>query len=94
MARTIVVIGGAAGGPAEQGNGGEPPALERRDMEWGRQNLDHARNAANGAVISSDLARTTVMVVPTNEERVIARAARASRSPGASGFGTKNTTRL
>jgi acetate kinase len=40
--------------------------------------IDHARNAQHATVVSSDLARTTVMVVPTNEELVIARAARAA----------------
>jgi acetate kinase len=40
--------------------------------------IDHGRNEANDAVISTDLARTTVMVIPTNEELVIARAARAA----------------
>jgi acetate kinase len=40
--------------------------------------IDPVQNAANAAVISSDLARTTVMVIPTNEELVIARAARAA----------------
>jgi acetate kinase len=40
--------------------------------------VDHAANAANARVISSDLARTTVLVLPTNEELVIARAARAA----------------
>ena len=43
-------LGGAAGGPAEQGNGGDPQPLQRREMEWEKQNLDHARNAANLAV--------------------------------------------
>lgn len=46
-------------------------------MAWMGIEIDHTRNAANAAVISSDLARTTVMVMPTNEELVIARAARA-----------------
>lgn len=47
-------------------------------LGWMGIEIDHARNAANEAVISSDLARTTVMVIPTNEELVIARAARAA----------------
>jgi acetate kinase len=46
-------------------------------MAWMGIEIDHTRNAANAAVISSDLARTTVMVMPTNEELVFARAARA-----------------
>jgi acetate kinase len=47
-------------------------------LGWMGIEIDHGRNAANDAVISSDLARTTVMVIPTNEELVIARAARAA----------------
>jgi acetate kinase len=47
-------------------------------LGWMGIEIDHARNAANDAVISSDMARTTVMVIPTNEELVIARAARAA----------------
>ncbi|MCB6180159.1 acetate/propionate family kinase [Rhodobacter sp. Har01] len=47
-------------------------------LGWMGIEIDHALNAANGPVISSDLARTTVMVLPTNEELVIARAARAA----------------
>jgi acetate kinase len=47
-------------------------------LGWIGIEIDHGRNAANDEVISSDLARTTVMVVPTNEELVIARAARAA----------------
>jgi acetate kinase len=46
-------------------------------LGWMGIEIDHGRNAANDAVISPDLARTTVMVIPTNEELVIARAARA-----------------
>ncbi|WP_075213966.1 acetate/propionate family kinase [Mongoliimonas terrestris] len=45
-------------------------------MAWMGIELDPARNAANAEVISSDLARTTVLVIPTNEELVIARATR------------------
>jgi acetate kinase len=51
-------------------------------LAWMGIEIDHARNAANAAVISSDLARTTVLVLPTNEERVIARAARAAIGEG------------
>jgi len=47
-------------------------------LGWIGIELDHARNAANARLISSDLARTTVLVIPTSEERVIARAARAA----------------
>jgi acetate kinase len=47
-------------------------------MGWMGIDIDQARNMANGPVISSDQARTTVMVIPTNEELVIARAARAA----------------
>ncbi len=47
-------------------------------LEWMGIEIDHARNSDNARVISSELARTTVMVLPTNEELIIARAARAS----------------
>lgn len=47
-------------------------------LGWMGIEIDHARNANHATVISADLARTTVMVVPTNEELVIARAARAA----------------
>ena len=44
-------------------------------MAWLGIELDEARNMANDTLISSDFSRTRVMVVPTNEELVIARAA-------------------
>ncbi len=47
-------------------------------LGWMGIEIDHARNAANAQVISVDLGRTTVMVIPTNEELVIARAARSA----------------
>jgi acetate kinase len=47
-------------------------------LGWMGIEIDHALNTANETVISSAMARTTVMVVPTNEELVIARAARAA----------------
>ncbi|CAN1558649.1 ackA Acetate kinase [Rhabdaerophilaceae bacterium] len=46
-------------------------------LGWMGIEIDHGANTANATVISSAIARTTVMVVPTNEELVIARAARA-----------------
>lgn len=46
-------------------------------MAWMGIEVDHSRNDDNAPVISSEMARTTVMVIPTNEELVIARAARA-----------------
>lgn len=45
-------------------------------MGWMGIELDHGLNQAHAEVISSELARTTVMVIPTQEELVIARAAR------------------
>ena len=45
-------------------------------LDWMGIEIDHQRNAANDRVISSEMARTTVMIIPTNEELVIARAAR------------------
>jgi hypothetical protein len=47
-------------------------------LAWMGIEIDHSRNAANEPVVSSDLARTTVMVIPTNEELGIARGARAA----------------
>jgi acetate kinase len=47
-------------------------------LGWMGIDIDDGRNAANDPVISTDIARTTVMVIPTNEELVIARAARAA----------------
>ena len=47
-------------------------------LGWMGIEIDHSLNAANETVISSTMARTSVMVVPTNEELVIARAARAA----------------
>ena len=47
-------------------------------LGWMGIEVDHAKNAANDRVISTHLARTTAMVIPTNEELVIARAGRAA----------------
>jgi acetate kinase len=47
-------------------------------LGWMGIAVDPARNAANATVISPESAAVTVMVVPTNEEWVIARAARAA----------------
>lgn len=43
---------------------------------WMGIEIDHSRNDAHEQVISTEMSRTTVMVIPTNEELVIARAAR------------------
>lgn len=51
-------------------------------LGWMGIEIDHGRNAANDPIISSDFARTTVMVIPTNEELVIARGARAAGRSG------------
>lgn len=60
---------------------GENSALIRARVcertEWMGIELDHNRNLDNALVISSDLSRSTVMVIPTDEELVIARAALA-----------------
>ena len=59
-------------------------------MGWIGIDLDSARNAAGETVISADLSRVRVLVLPTNEELVIARAAAAASAradqtpPGAS----------
>jgi acetate kinase len=46
-------------------------------MGWLGVHVDPARNAANGPMISPDGAPVSVMVIPTDEEGVIARATRA-----------------
>ncbi|KHQ52047.1 acetate/propionate family kinase [Mameliella alba] len=46
-----------------------------RGLHWIGIELDEARNVANESVISSDMSRVRVLVIPTNEELVIARAA-------------------
>ncbi|OYW60952.1 MAG: acetate kinase [Rhodobacterales bacterium 12-65-15] len=46
-------------------------------LAWMGIEVDPARNAANERLISPDGARTQVLVIPTNEELVIARAAAA-----------------
>jgi acetate kinase len=51
-------------------------------MEWLRITLDENRNQENARVISTDAGRVTVLVVPTNEELVIARAVRRLVSAG------------
>ncbi|WBU54198.1 acetate/propionate family kinase [Paracoccus sp. SCSIO 75233] len=45
--------------------------------EWIGLEIDHARNAENARIISSDVSRARIMVIPTDEGLVIARAARA-----------------
>ncbi len=44
-------------------------------MGWLGLDLDHAANAANARVISAELSRARALVIPTDEEVVIARAA-------------------
>jgi len=53
-------------------------------LDWIGLELDHARNDRNERVISTDFSRSHIMVLPTNEEIIIARAARrllAERRP-------------
>ena len=45
-------------------------------LSWMGIEIDHVRNANNEFVISSNVSRTSVLVIPTDEERVIARAVR------------------
>jgi len=62
------------------GIGENSRVVRRRVCErlgWMGIEIDHGLNAQGAQIISSELARTTVMVVPTHEELVIARAARA-----------------
>jgi acetate kinase len=44
-------------------------------LGWLGIELDRSRNEQNARVISTDLSRARVLVLPTNEEIVIARAA-------------------
>lgn len=46
-----------------------------RGLHWVGIELDDDRNAANDTVISTEMSRVRVLVIPTNEELVIARAA-------------------
>jgi len=59
---------------------GENSRLIRRRvcerLGWMGIELDHSANESQSTVISSAFARTTVMIVPTQEELVIARAVR------------------
>ena len=53
--------------------------IRRRICErlgWMGIEIDHGRNAQSATVLSSEFSRTTVMIVPTREDLVIARAAR------------------
>ncbi len=45
-------------------------------LGWMGIEIDHCRNAENATVLSSEFSRTTVMIVNTREDLVIARAAR------------------
>ncbi|MDT8853639.1 acetate/propionate family kinase [Paracoccaceae bacterium Fryx2] len=63
------------------GIGENSRVVRRRICErlgWMGIEIDHGRNAASATVVSSEFARTTVMIVPTHEDLVIARAARAA----------------
>lgn len=67
------------------GIGEHSPLVRRRvceRMAWMGIELDPALNARNASIISSAFTRTTVMVIPTQEELVIARAARALAGVG------------
>ena len=54
-----------------------------QDMGWIGLELDPARNAASETIISTDLSRVRALVIPTDEEIVIARAARQMLGLGA-----------
>ncbi|PJE29677.1 acetate kinase [Pseudooceanicola antarcticus] len=56
-------------------NAAEIRARICRGMQWLGIELDERANAASAPVISGELSRVRVLVVPTNEELVIARAA-------------------
>jgi acetate kinase len=63
------------GGIGEHSLGVRARVCER--MQWMGIEIDHHRNTQNAQVISPEGSRTCVMVIPTQEELVIARAARA-----------------
>lgn len=46
-------------------------------LGWMGIEIDYTKNQKNSQIISTDLARTTVMVLPTNEEQVILRDTRS-----------------
>ncbi len=48
-----------------------------QDLGWLGIEIDHAKNTDNARVITTELSRARVMVIPTNEDMVIARAAAA-----------------
>ncbi|MFC3058770.1 acetate/propionate family kinase [Paenirhodobacter populi] len=61
------------------GIGENSRVVRRRVCErlgWMGIEIDHGKNAESATIISSEFARTTVMIVPTHEDLVIARAAR------------------
>jgi acetate kinase len=60
-----------------------------QDCGWLGIELDRSKNRSNACVISSDLSRVRVLVIPTNEEIVIARAAaRLLSTSGKEGSGS------
>ena len=63
------------------GIGENSRVVRRRVCErlgWMGIEIDHGRNAENATILSSEFSRTTVMIVRTREDLVIARAARAA----------------
>ena len=63
------------------GIGENSRVIRRRVCErlgWMGIEIDHGRNAENATILSSEFSRTTVMIVNTREDLVIARAARAA----------------
>lgn len=63
------------------GIGENSRVVRRRVCErlgWMGIEIDHGRNAESATVLSSEFSRTTVMIVQTREDLVIARAARAA----------------
>ena len=63
------------------GIGENSRVVRRRVCErlgWMGIEIDHGRNAENATILSSEFSRTTVMIVNTREDLVIARAARAA----------------
>ena len=62
------------------GIGENSRVIRRRICErlgWMGIEIKHGRNAENATILSSEFSRTTVMIIRTREDLVIARAARA-----------------
>jgi acetate kinase len=72
----LAVLEGAEAVVLTGGIGENAPEIRRRVCEgfgWAGLTLDHERNRQNGPLISTDGSRVAAYVIPTDEERLIAR---------------------